>query len=55
MPQLNPSPWFLILLLSWAVLLLVFKSKILTSTPHNTPTLPDLAASHTTPWSWPWT
>nr|ADW93402.1 ATPase 8 [Brachymeles muntingkamay]ADW93406.1 ATPase 8 [Brachymeles muntingkamay]ADW93410.1 ATPase 8 [Brachymeles muntingkamay] len=55
MPQLNPSPWFFILLLSWAVLLLIFKSKVLTSTPHNNPTAPDLADSHTTPWNWPWT
>nr|ADW93434.1 ATPase 8 [Brachymeles boholensis] len=54
MPQLNPSPWFFILLLSWAVLLLVFKTKILTSAPHNSPMLPDLTAGQT-PWNWPWT
>nr|ADW93290.1 ATPase 8 [Brachymeles bonitae] len=55
MPQLNPSPWFFILLLSWVTLLLIFKTKILTSTPHNPPMLPDMTTSHTTPWNWPWT
>nr|ADW93454.1 ATPase 8 [Brachymeles pathfinderi]ADW93458.1 ATPase 8 [Brachymeles pathfinderi] len=54
MPQLNPSPWFFILLLSWAVLLLIFKTKVLISMPHNNPMLPDLTTSHTTPWNWPW-
>nr|ADW93262.1 ATPase 8 [Brachymeles miriamae]ADW93266.1 ATPase 8 [Brachymeles miriamae] len=55
MPQLNPSPWLFILLMSWATLLLIFKTKILTSMPHNNPTQPDPVMHHTTPWSWPWT
>nr|YP_010247324.1 ATP synthase F0 subunit 8 [Plestiodon capito]QIC20040.1 ATPase subunit 8 [Plestiodon capito] len=54
MPQLNPAPWFLILLLAWAVLLLIFKTKVLTSTPYSTPLPPDLLTHHTTPWNWPW-
>nr|ADW93342.1 ATPase 8 [Brachymeles boulengeri boulengeri] len=55
MPQLNPSPWFFILLLSWTILLLIFKTKTLMSTPHNNPTLTDLTTTHMTPWNWPWT
>nr|NP_008781.1 ATP synthase F0 subunit 8 [Plestiodon egregius]AEA37822.1 ATP synthase F0 subunit 8 [Plestiodon egregius]BAA79214.1 ATPase subunit 8 [Plestiodon egregius lividus] len=55
MPQLNPAPWLLILLLSWTVLMFIFKTKTLSSTPHNTPTAPDLLTHHTTPWNWPWT
>nr|ADW93558.1 ATPase 8 [Brachymeles samarensis] len=54
MPQLNPSPWLLTLLLSWVVVLLVFKTKVVTSTPHSLPTPPDLTTSHTTSWNWPW-
>nr|YP_009711367.1 ATP synthase F0 subunit 8 [Plestiodon tunganus]QGA46909.1 ATP synthase F0 subunit 8 [Plestiodon tunganus] len=54
MPQLNPAPWFLILLLSWTVLLLIFKTKILTSAHYNAPLAPDLLTPHTTPWNWPW-
>nr|ADW93562.1 ATPase 8 [Brachymeles samarensis] len=55
MPQLNPSPWFFILLLSWMVVLTTFKTKVVTSTPHSLPTLPDLTTTHTTSWNWPWT
>nr|YP_010041661.1 ATP synthase F0 subunit 8 [Scincella reevesii]QPB14675.1 ATP synthase F0 subunit 8 [Scincella reevesii] len=54
MPQLNPSPWFLILLLSWITLLIIFKTKILLSTQPNNPTTPNLMAHHTAPWIWPW-
>nr|QNQ64839.1 ATP synthase F0 subunit 8 [Plestiodon liui] len=54
MPQLNPAPWFLILLLSWTVLLLIFKTKILMSAPHSAPLTPDLLAHRTAPWTWPW-
>nr|YP_009048839.1 ATP synthase F0 subunit 8 [Plestiodon elegans]AID52465.1 ATP synthase F0 subunit 8 [Plestiodon elegans] len=55
MPQLNPAPWLLILLLSWTVVLLIFKTKILSSASYSTPSAPDLSTRHTTPWNWPWT
>nr|ADW93254.1 ATPase 8 [Brachymeles apus] len=54
MPQLNPAPWFLILTLSWVVLLLLFHTKILMMTPYNNPTTPDLTTHQTTHWNWPW-
>nr|YP_009271637.1 ATP synthase F0 subunit 8 [Scincella vandenburghi]ANX10361.1 ATP synthase F0 subunit 8 [Scincella vandenburghi] len=55
MPQLNPAPWFFIMLLSWVTLLLIFKMKILFLTPLDNPTTPSHLAHHTTPWNWPWT
>nr|YP_010155859.1 ATP synthase F0 subunit 8 [Ateuchosaurus chinensis]QQY85228.1 ATP synthase F0 subunit 8 [Ateuchosaurus chinensis] len=55
MPQLNPAPWLLIMLLSWAVLLMIFKTKTTASTQINTPTTLDFTTQHTTPWHWPWT
>nr|AYN73584.1 ATP synthase F0 subunit 8 [Phoeniculus purpureus] len=54
MPQLNPSPWFSTMLLSWLTLTLVMQPKLLSFTP--TP-VPQSKAMHTktTPWAWPWT
>nr|ANW06493.1 ATP synthase F0 subunit 8 [Scutiger ningshanensis] len=60
MPQLNPSPWFLILILSWFVFLIVFTPKI-----HKIhPTVKSNTAMISTPeiyhsfypwnWIWPW-
>nr|ACH99447.1 ATP synthase F0 subunit 8 [Dibamus novaeguineae] len=54
MPQLNPSPWLFIFLLSWSMLLLVLKTKTLQLTPHNTPSLPNQQTLATAPWNWPW-
>nr|BAD24793.1 ATPase subunit 8 [Varanus komodoensis] len=54
MPQLNPNPWFLILLISWFSLILLFFTKLLSTTPllplpnlNNNPTIPN--------WIWLWT
>nr|YP_009231533.1 ATP synthase F0 subunit 8 [Plestiodon chinensis]ALY11249.1 ATP synthase F0 subunit 8 [Plestiodon chinensis] len=55
MPQLNPAPWFLTLLLAWTLILLIFKTKILSSASYSTPTPKDPSTHHTTPWNWPWT
>nr|YP_009723037.1 ATP synthase F0 subunit 8 [Sphenomorphus indicus]QGP73397.1 ATP synthase subunit 8 [Sphenomorphus indicus] len=53
MPQLNPAPWFFILLLSWITMLLIFKTKVLYSqTPNNT--TPKPLVHHIAPWNWPW-
>nr|YP_009563807.1 ATP synthase F0 subunit 8 [Isopachys gyldenstolpei]QAX27900.1 ATP synthase F0 subunit 8 [Isopachys gyldenstolpei] len=54
MPQLNPAPWFFILLLSWAVVLMMFKTKVLLITPPTSPAAPTQTPQHTTPWNWPW-
>nr|BCO16624.1 ATP synthase F0 subunit 8 [Scincus scincus] len=54
MPQLNPAPWFFILFMSWLVILSIFKTKVLLSCSHTSPTTPDLLTHHSTPWNWPW-
>nr|YP_009114579.1 ATP synthase F0 subunit 8 [Accipiter virgatus]AIG60100.1 ATP synthase F0 subunit 8 [Accipiter virgatus]AJO61773.1 ATP synthase F0 subunit 8 [Accipiter virgatus]BCD56003.1 ATP synthase subunit 8 [Accipiter gularis iwasakii] len=55
MPQLNPNPWFLIMLLSWLTFSLIIQPKLLsfisTNTPSNKPTM----TTHTPSWNWPWT
>nr|NP_443480.1 ATP synthase F0 subunit 8 [Ijimaia dofleini]BAB70005.1 ATPase subunit 8 [Ijimaia dofleini] len=54
MPQLNPAPWFSILVFSWLVFLLIIPSKVIKHTFPNEP------ASHSTkppapsPWNLPW-
>nr|ADW93250.1 ATPase 8 [Lygosoma quadrupes] len=55
MPQLNPTPWFFIMILSWITLLLLFKNKTTTVSPQNPTTTTDLKMDKTNPWSWPWT
>nr|AAT08636.1 ATP synthase F0 subunit 8 [Bipes canaliculatus] len=52
MPQLNPAPWFPLLLLIWATLLLLM-TKITRHNKHRTPGHPPTAA-HSTTWPWPW-
>nr|AAR13568.1 ATPase 8 [Synbranchus marmoratus] len=53
MPQLNPSPWFMILIFSWLIFLILLPSKI---TAHTFPNEPQLKTSQikTEPWNWPW-
>nr|QOD97859.1 ATP synthase F0 subunit 8 [Glaucidium brasilianum] len=55
MPQLNPSPWLLIMLVSWYTFTIMMQPKIssftLTALPSNKP----LTTTNTTPWTWPWT
>nr|YP_009472990.1 ATP synthase F0 subunit 8 [Scaphiopus holbrookii]ASV64476.1 ATP synthase F0 subunit 8 [Scaphiopus holbrookii] len=55
MPQLNPGPWFAILVFSWLILLVILPPKI---TKHNLLSNPSPQASkkpQTTYWTWPWT
>nr|QOD97821.1 ATP synthase F0 subunit 8 [Alopecoenas beccarii] len=54
MPQLNPHPWFLTMLLSWLTYSLIIQPKLLSFTPTNSPSNKTLTVK-TTPWSWPWT
>nr|YP_007374577.1 ATP synthase F0 subunit 8 [Caecilia volcani]ACS37031.1 ATP synthase F0 subunit 8 [Caecilia volcani] len=53
MPQLNPAPWFMVLFVSWTILLMT-----LTKTIKYEPTNPICYTNkHThpiTPWAWPW-
>nr|YP_009943865.1 ATP synthase F0 subunit 8 [Grallaria varia]QOD95696.1 ATP synthase F0 subunit 8 [Grallaria varia] len=55
MPQLNPSPWFFIMLTSWLTFLLILQPKILSFTPTNQPHTNTTLTTKMTPWNWPWT
>nr|QNS38310.1 ATP synthase F0 subunit 8 [Illadopsis cleaveri] len=55
MPQLNPNPWFFIMISSWLTFSLIIQPKLLSFVSTNplsskSPTIPT-----TTPWTWPWT
>nr|YP_009692499.1 ATP synthase subunit 8 [Asterorhombus intermedius]QEH58976.1 ATP synthase subunit 8 [Asterorhombus intermedius] len=54
MPQLNPAPWFAILVFSWLILLTLVISKVLNFIlPCDT--LPQQTASmHKPTWTWQW-
>nr|YP_010944702.1 ATP synthase F0 subunit 8 [Fowleria isostigma]WMC20786.1 ATP synthase F0 subunit 8 [Fowleria isostigma] len=54
MPQLNPAPWFMILVFSWLVFLTVIPPKILAHTFPNEPTSQAVQKPKTDPWNWPW-
>nr|YP_003345415.1 ATP synthase F0 subunit 8 [Robinsia catherinae]BAI53215.1 ATPase subunit 8 [Robinsia catherinae] len=54
MPQLNPSPWFLILLFSWLIFLTVIPTKVMAHTFNNEPSLQATKKPKTTSWDWPW-
>nr|YP_009991873.1 ATP synthase F0 subunit 8 [Aegotheles bennettii]QNN84747.1 ATP synthase F0 subunit 8 [Aegotheles bennettii] len=55
MPQLNPNPWFLTLLMSWTIFSLIFQPKLLQFTTTNPPSNMNLTTTKTTSWIWPWT
>nr|AKJ76897.1 ATP synthase F0 subunit 8 [Phrynosoma sherbrookei] len=54
MPQLNPSPWFLILLMTWIMLMLIFLNKTLSMLYPNTPAQNQSKTNPLMPWTWPW-
>nr|YP_009158105.1 ATP synthase F0 subunit 8 [Calidris pygmaea]AKM97888.1 ATP synthase F0 subunit 8 [Calidris pygmaea]ATL59110.1 ATP synthase F0 subunit 8 [Calidris pygmaea] len=55
MPQLNPNPWFFIMLMSWLTYSLIIQPKILSLTPTNTPSNKTSTTTKATSWAWPWT
>nr|YP_009309707.1 ATP synthase F0 subunit 8 [Mikrogeophagus ramirezi]ALF63209.1 ATP synthase F0 subunit 8 [Mikrogeophagus ramirezi] len=54
MPQLNPSPWFLIMIFSWMVFLTIIPPKVLAHSFSNEPAPLNTESSKTEPWAWPW-
>nr|YP_009685716.1 ATP synthase F0 subunit 8 [Aphyosemion cognatum]QDX07527.1 ATP synthase F0 subunit 8 [Aphyosemion cognatum] len=54
MPQLNPAPWFMILIFAWAIFLFIIPQKVLAHNYPNDPGLQDLSNSKTELWNWPW-
>nr|WIL10174.1 ATP synthase F0 subunit 8 [Oreolalax rhodostigmatus] len=55
MPQLNPSPWFFILVTSWLIFLFIFAYKIKGICPLQKPHAALIMMSVTHRWSWLWT
>nr|AIU44950.1 ATP synthase F0 subunit 8 [Haemorhous purpureus] len=55
MPQLNPAPWFFIMIISWLTFALIIQPKILSFVSMNPPSNKPRVAPSTTPWTWPWT
>nr|YP_009312130.1 ATP synthase F0 subunit 8 [Chagunius chagunio]BAV71501.1 ATPase subunit 8 [Chagunius chagunio] len=54
MPQLNPSPWFAILLLSWMTFLIIIPAKVLAHNSPNEPVPVSTEEHKTEPWTWSW-
>nr|BBG74361.1 ATPase subunits 8 [Guentherus altivela] len=54
MPQLNPTPWFLILAFTWLVFLLIIPSKVIKHTFPNEPAPQSTKTSTPNPWNLPW-
>nr|BAK42437.1 ATPase subunit 8 [Liobagrus reinii] len=54
MPQLNPAPWFAILVFSWLIFLTVIPNKVLNHTFTNEITPPNTEMLKTETWNWPW-
>nr|YP_010157256.1 ATP synthase F0 subunit 8 [Liolaemus parthenos]AKJ76876.1 ATP synthase F0 subunit 8 [Liolaemus darwinii]QRG01391.1 ATP synthase F0 subunit 8 [Liolaemus parthenos] len=54
MPQLNPTPWFLVLVLTWTVLILIYTNKTNFSKHLSPPPQKEMKMENTTPWAWPW-
>nr|YP_009991860.1 ATP synthase F0 subunit 8 [Turnix velox]QBH75494.1 ATP synthase F0 subunit 8 [Turnix velox]QNN84721.1 ATP synthase F0 subunit 8 [Turnix velox] len=55
MPQLNPNPWFLIMLASWLTFSLIIQPKLLAFTSTNSLSNKTHTPQKTSPWTWPWT
>nr|AAP41243.1 ATPase subunit 8 [Strongylura marina]AAP41245.1 ATPase subunit 8 [Strongylura marina]AAP41247.1 ATPase subunit 8 [Strongylura marina]AAP41249.1 ATPase subunit 8 [Strongylura marina]AAP41251.1 ATPase subunit 8 [Strongylura marina] len=54
MPQLNPTPWFAILLLTWSVFLIIIPPKIMGHTFTNDFCVQGTENMKTNTWIWPW-
>nr|WNH24074.1 ATP synthase F0 subunit 8 [Scopelarchus michaelsarsi]WNH24217.1 ATP synthase F0 subunit 8 [Scopelarchus analis]WNH24372.1 ATP synthase F0 subunit 8 [Scopelarchus stephensi]WNH37669.1 ATP synthase F0 subunit 8 [Scopelarchus guentheri]BAR45762.1 adenosine triphosphatase subunit 8 [Scopelarchus sp. ausc01] len=54
MPQLNPSPWFAILVFSWMVFLIVIPPKVVNHVFPYDPAAQSVEKPVHAPWHWPW-
>nr|YP_044730.1 ATP synthase F0 subunit 8 [Shinisaurus crocodilurus]BAD24780.1 ATPase subunit 8 [Shinisaurus crocodilurus] len=54
MPQLNPAPWLLILIMSWLTLLLLYLTKTTNFSNTYTPSIFQTVNHKASPWAWPW-
>nr|YP_009047863.1 ATP synthase F0 subunit 8 [Ptychobarbus dipogon]AHB35445.1 ATPase subunit 8 [Ptychobarbus dipogon]ANK78573.1 ATPase subunit 8 [Schizothorax waltoni] len=54
MPQLNPGPWFAILVFSWLVFLILIPTKVLNHVTPNELISVGAEKHKTESWNWPW-
>nr|YP_010997021.1 ATP synthase F0 subunit 8 [Prietella phreatophila]UGN11507.1 ATP synthase F0 subunit 8 [Prietella phreatophila] len=54
MPQLNPAPWFMILMFSWLIFLTVIPNKVLNHTFTNEIMTQNAKKFKPNTWNWPW-
>nr|UQJ79469.1 ATP synthase F0 subunit 8 [Trigonopoma sp. BIF8638]UQJ79482.1 ATP synthase F0 subunit 8 [Trigonopoma sp. LR12861] len=54
MPQLNPLPWFTILVFSWATLIIITPVKVLNYTQQNEFILLEVKKYQNLNWIWLW-
>nr|AJO61343.1 ATP synthase subunit 8 [Psenopsis anomala] len=54
MPQLNPGPWFVILLFSWSIFLTIIIPKVMAHSYPNLPTVQNSKKPKAKSWDWPW-
>nr|YP_010318840.1 ATP synthase F0 subunit 8 [Schilbe grenfelli]UMB50719.1 ATP synthase F0 subunit 8 [Schilbe grenfelli] len=54
MPQLNPAPWFAILVFSWLIFLTVIPTKVMNHTFTNEVTTLSSEKLKSDTWNWPW-
>nr|WNH23721.1 ATP synthase F0 subunit 8 [Sebastapistes fowleri] len=54
MPQLNPKPWFAILMFSWACFLVILPPKVTGHIFTNTTKARTLRQKHKNSWPWVW-
>nr|WMY90491.1 ATP synthase F0 subunit 8 [Acanthemblemaria sp. AC-2023] len=54
MPQLNPAPWFALLVFSWATFMIFLPPKVLTHNFPNEPAMMAVQSTEKTTWTWKW-
>nr|QUO98650.1 ATP synthase subunit 8 [Oryzias uwai] len=54
MPQLNPAPWFTVLVFTWLVFLIVIPQKVLAHKFPNEPASQNVQKTKSEFWPWPW-
>uniref|UniRef100_UPI00315CD560 ATP synthase F0 subunit 8 n=1 Tax=Millerichthys robustus TaxID=2588674 RepID=UPI00315CD560 len=54
MPQLNPAPWFIIMLFSWLVFLTFIPPKVLAHAFSYEPSAQSTKKPMTKAWTWTW-
>nr|WNH23984.1 ATP synthase F0 subunit 8 [Apogon quadrisquamatus] len=54
MPQLDPAPWFMILVFSWLVFATVIPPKVIAHAFPNEPTSQAVQKPKKACWNWPW-